>query len=116
MNRTNDNPWRELARDLGLPHTTEVVRIPDLQGPLFDEVRYSYDQAPFKEWIGQYFAGRSVEPRDVYPEWRFNHQTEPDGASGFSQAGRNSFLCLYGKLKHEGIWPEVKSIRWIGET
>jgi hypothetical protein len=57
-----------------------------------------------------------VDPRDVYPEWRFNHQAEPDGKSGFSTAGRNSFLCVYAKLKSEGLWSEIRSVRWVGET
>lgn len=112
----NDNPWRVLARELGLPSDGAIVRIPELQGPLLDPVRYGYDEGAFLPWFRAHFGGQAIEPRDVYPEWRFNHQTEPDGHSGFSAAGRNSFLCLYAKLRHEGLWPEVKSIRWVGET
>jgi hypothetical protein len=111
-----NNAWRTLAQALGLPHTGPVVLIPDLQEVLLDEVRYGYDQGPFREWFERYSFGPSVDPRDVYPEWRFNHQVEVDGKSGFSAAGRNSFLCLYAKLKHEGLWSEVRSVRWIGET
>ncbi len=116
MDPANNNSWRTLARALGQPHTTDIVRIPDLQGPLFDEVRYTYDQESFRTWFEEHFAGRLVDPRDAYPEWRFNHQAEPDGQSGFTEAGRNSFLCVYAKLKHEGLWSEVKSVRWVGET
>lgn len=116
MDPAENNPWRTLARDLNIPHTTEVVQIPDLQGPLLDEVRYGYDREPFQKWLAAYPAGRSVDPRDLYPEWRFNNQVEADGKSGFSQAGRNSFLCVYAKLKYEDLWTEVQTVRWVGET
>src|SRR5581483_9256989 len=95
MDPADNNPWRTLARALGQPHDTEVVRIADLEGPLLDEVRDNYDHDPFRAWFEQNFVGRPIDPRDVYPEWRFNNQSEPDGQSGFTEAGRNSFLCVY---------------------
>lgn len=116
MDPADGNPWRTLARELSIPHTTEVVWIPDLQEALLDEVRYGYDRAPFQQWLDTQAPGRSVDPRELYPEWRFNHQVEADGRSGFSQAGRNSFLCLYAKLKDEDLWSEVATVRWVGET
>lgn len=110
------NAWRTLAKALGVEHDEPVVRIPDLHEVLFEEVRYGYDQGPFRAWFEKSGFPSSVDPRDVYPEWRFNHQAEPDGKSGFSAAGRNSFLCVYAKLKHEGLWSEIRSVRWVGET
>lgn len=110
-----ENPWRWLAQALGLSADGDVVHIPELSAVLLDEVRYGFDREPFTAWLERYFAGRKIDAREVYPEWRFNHQVEPDG-SGFSEAGRNSFLCLYAKLRHEGLWAEVKSVRWVGET
>ncbi len=113
---TDSNPWRTLAHSMGLSDTTEVVKIPELQDVLLEEVRFGADQQPFHSWYAANFPNRSGDPRDLYPEWRFNCQVEPDGLSGFSQAGRNSFLCVYAKLKHEGLWKHVKKVRWVGET
>lgn len=111
-----NNGWRSLAKGLGIPHDTPIVRIPDLHAALLDGMRYSWDREEFLRWFTAHFRDTQVDPRDVYPEWRFNHQVEPDGHSGFSGAGRNSFLCLYAKLKHEGMWDEVSTVRWVGET
>jgi hypothetical protein len=93
-----------------------VVRIPELHSVLLDEARYAADAEPFQRWYTTHFPHRVGDPRDAYPEWRFNCQVEPDGKSGFSMAGRNSFLCVYAKLKHEGLWHLIKSVRWVGET
>jgi hypothetical protein len=112
----DNNGWRSLAKGLAIPHDTKVVRIPDLHTALLDGTRYSWDRGEFLAWFDTHFRGSDLDPRDLYPEWRFNHQVEPDGHSGFSSAGRNSFLCLYTKLKHEDLWDEVSTIRWVGET
>jgi hypothetical protein len=116
MTAPSSNAWRALAHSLGVPDTTDVVKIPDFSSVLLDEARYAADRDPFQKWYAQYLPHRSGDPRDAYPEWRFNSQVEPDGKSGFSLAGRNSFLCVYAKLKHEGIWPHIKTVRWVGET
>lgn len=111
-----NNAWRSLAKGLSLPYDIPVVRIPDLHEALLDGTRFAWDREPFLDWFHTHFAGADIDPREVYPEWRFNHQVEPDGQSGFSPAGRNSFLCLYAKLKHESLWDEVSTVRWVGET
>lgn len=111
-----NNAWRTLAKALGVPHNVDVVRIPDLHDALLERARWDWDQPDFRPWFDRYFGGRDIDPRDVYPEWRFNHQVEADGHSGFTPAGRNSFLCLYAKMRHEGLWPEVSTVRWVGET
>jgi hypothetical protein len=111
-----NNGWRSLAKGLSIPHDTKVVRIPDLHEALLDDTRFAWDREPFLAWFHTHFDDGDIDPRDVYPEWRFNHQIEPDGHSGFSMAGRNSFLCLYAKLKHEDLWSEISTVRWVGET
>lgn len=116
MDPAENNSFRTLAKQLGIPHDTPFVRIPEISEALLDEVRLSYDREPFEKWLATYHLARDCEPRDLYPEWRFNHQVEPDQRSGFSTAGRNSFLCVYAKLKHEGLWEEVKTVRWVGES
>jgi hypothetical protein len=115
MRQLENNPWRALARSMNRPCNREVVVIPDLSNRLLDPGRYGWDSAPFQKWFRNYFAGHSVHPRDLYPEWRFNHQVEPDG-TGFTTEGRHSFVCVYAKLKHERLWPEVQTVRWVGPT
>ena len=110
-----NNAWRSLAKGLSLPYDIPVVRIPDLHAALSDGTRRVGSRAVL-DWFHTHFAGADIDPREVYPEWRFNHQVEPDGQSGFSTAGRNSFLCLYAKLGHESLWDEVSTVRWVGET
>lgn len=114
MNKV-ENAWRALAGAMGYKNTGAIVEIPDLSRVLLDPTRYGWDQAKFMEWVGKYYSNQSVNPERLYPEWRFNHQTEPDG-SGFTFEGRNSFLCVYAKLKREGLWNEVQTVRWVGKT
>lgn len=109
------NPWRTLARELKLPATGPVVRIYDLGDKLTDTKRFNWDQGAFTTWFKDAYRGVRVDPRAVYPEWRFNFQVENDG-SGFTKAGRNSFLCVYSKFKALGLWKEIESIRWVGAT
>ncbi|GEM_PF-3008842 len=110
-----ENAWRALAGAMGYPNTGEVVEIPDLNKVLFDPVRYRWDEGKFNEWIRKHFKKLPLMPEKLYPEWRFNHQVEDDG-SGFTFEGRNSFICVYAKLKREGLWDEVNTIRWVGKT
>lgn len=114
VNKT-PNPWRALAHNMGRPQLGDVVEIPDLNNALVDPIRYSWDQGEFMKWHRKYYAKKNVRPESVYPEWRFNYQTEADG-SGFTFEGRNSFICVYYKLKQEGLWSEVDTIRWVGKT
>jgi hypothetical protein len=92
------NPWQTLTTDV--------------QEDLAEALRASphvWDQGRFDPWYRKYYPGSDVERDDVYPEWRFNEGLPtPDE--------RNSLLCLYAKLKADGIWDQVKSIDWVGTT
>lgn len=112
---TENNPWRKLARELGLPSSGAVCRIPDIDGKLYDPDRYKADRPQFEAWCKKWFKGPVRHQDELYPEWRFNHQAEPDGR-GFTKAGRNSFLCLYSKLKRERLWDEIDTIWFVGTT
>lgn len=97
------NPWRTL--DL---HTKK-----DLIDPLFDRARFDQgDRADYDAWSRQYYqeagapSGQPPAHLERYAEWRFNHR--------FSHEERNSLLCVYAKLKHEGLWHLVRSINWAG--
>ena len=46
----------------------------------------------------------------AYPEWRFN-----EGEGFATSAGRNSFLCLYAKLRREGLWDTVATVDWVSD-
>jgi len=125
---TSLNPWRILAGLRGLRTDTTYVEIPEISDRLLDPSRFAWDRGLLKAWSDQQFRdkrkdpatgwpidndGRVIPPEKLYPEWRFNHQVERDG-SGFTREGRNSFLCVYAKMKREGLWAEVKTVRWVG--
>ncbi len=107
-----DNHWRILANGWQPQPMGDVVRIADLSDVLVDQTRYIWEQTPFSKWFNQYYPGRHIIPKLVYPEWRFNEGVD----GGFTKEGRNSFLCIYAKLKHEGLWSEVKTVHWVGPT
>jgi hypothetical protein len=109
-----DNHWRILANVLQPQPMRDVLRITDLSDVLVDPTRIAWDKGkgPFLAWIEQYYHGQHIDPKRVYPEWRFNNGVD----SGFTKEGRNSFLCIYAKLKHEELWSEVKTVFWVGPT
>jgi hypothetical protein len=112
-----DNHWRILANVWQPQPLGDVVRIVDLSDVLLDPTRMGWDKGkgpfgPFLVWVNQYYRNRPITPTNVYPEWRFNNGVD----GGFTKEGRNSFLCIYAKLKHEGLWSEVKTVHWVGPT
>ena len=96
------NPWQTLNPDVQK----------DLIQPLFDPKRFAGDRSDYNVWYQKWYHGVGAAsqgpPRELerYAEWRFNHR--------FSHEERNSFLCVYAKLKREGLWTFVKSIDWAG--
>jgi hypothetical protein len=113
----SQGPWGALSNSLKK----------DLEGPLFDKTRYIQDKAAFKAWWSQEFTedaatGRlksklapflpPIDFRTLYVEWRWNNAAN----QGFTQSGRNAFLCVYAKLKSERLWTFVGSADWVGET
>jgi hypothetical protein len=66
----------------------------------------------FNDWYKQYYVPPGglrprVERLKVFAEWRFNHALTSDE--------RNSFLCVYAKVKAEGLWEQVKTVNWVGD-
>jgi hypothetical protein len=96
------NPWQTLNADVQK----------DLVRPLFDLRRFESDRSDYNAWYQKWYSGVGAPPQgpprelERYAEWRFNHR--------FSHEERNSFLCLYAKVKREGLWSLVKSIDWAG--
>ena len=110
-----NNPWRMLDPKIQN----------DLQRQLLDDDVYTWfgnsstvpkdipGARSFNDWYNQYYGPSSprkgtVDRKSVFPEWRFNH--------GLTFEQRNSLLCVYGKLKAEGLWSSVKSVHWVGAT
>jgi hypothetical protein len=80
----------------------------DLAGPMWEAKRFKEEESNFRTWFQQFYGGKPVVPKLVYPEWRFNCGTgleTPDK--------RNMLLCLYAKLSQQGLWGEIGGIYWF---
>jgi hypothetical protein len=84
----------------------------------YDMISKGNDRKPFWNLFNRYYLKKSsstikthrntigvIDAKKVYPEWRFNHQ--------MSTRERNCLLCIYAKMRHEGIWRSISSISWI---
>jgi hypothetical protein len=92
------NPWRML------PASVQN----DLAGPLSEAKRFQEEQSNFRPWFQQFYGGKPVVPKSVYPEWRFN-----SGTGVKTPDERNMLLCLYAKLSQQCLWGEIGGIYWF---
>lgn len=115
MELSANNSWRMLAPEVQS----------ELQTQLLDDDVYTWfgnsgtvpkdipRARSFNDWYNQYYGPSSsrkgiVERTSVFSEWRFNH--------GMTFEQRNSLLCVYAKVKAEGLWTSIKSVHWVGAT
>jgi hypothetical protein len=107
------NPWRLLPASAGR----------DIQDRLKDPQRYEWSQEWFRQWVQRFYSKTPPHLEELFPEWRFNHGfayeldrvNDPEfGHAAVAYAQRNSFLCVYAKLRKEGLWYWVQTVFYAG--
>lgn len=110
------NPWQILGQQSSTCQSDLAKALNESNSTEWETNDGGAYTKPFWKWFDLFYSKPGTVPApkkpvkeifEVFPEWRFNVK--------FSARERNILLCLYAKMKSEGLWQYVDGIQNLNQ-